>query len=128
MDKHRIVEALGLVPGGSFSITDIQMVQWGRDLIFACVYQTVPDGTTLDEPVRFHMVFMDCREIRYKVYAHIGAAEGLPINAIADVVDLALGDGNHRRPANILTNHFSVSVSYGELRFEYNKESFYPSD
>ncbi len=118
MDTVKIVELLGLVPGGSLSITDIQMVQWGRGLVFECVYQTrIMDGPE-DEPVLFRLVFNDCREIRYKVYAHIGLHERGVVTMIADVAELLLGQGNHRRDANILTNHFGVTISYGDIHIE----------
>src|SRR5690606_8139362 len=120
MDKSKIIDALGLVSGGGMSITDIQMVQWGRDLIFECLYLTLPD-----EPVIFRLIFQNCREIRYRVYAHIGFHEQGQVTPTADVVELALGHGNHRRDANILTNHFGVTISYGELRVERDDEFYY---
>lgn len=124
MDKIKIIDALGLVSGGGMSITDIQMVNWGHDLIFECVYQTVPEGAPPDEPVLFRLIFEDCREIRYRVYAHIGMHEQGQVTPTADVVELALGHGNHRRDANILTNHFAVTISYKEVRVEKDDEFF----
>lgn len=115
---HPIIERLGLVSGGALEIRDIQMVQWGRDLILDCTYRTVPHNAPPDEPVHFRVVFKDCREIRYKVYAHIGVHEQGQVMPVADVVELALGQGNHRRDANMLTNHFSVTISYDEIWLE----------
>lgn len=124
MDKIKIIEALGLVTGGGMSVTDIQMVQWGRDLIFECLYLTVPEGAPPDDPVMFRLIFRNCREIRYRVYAHIGIHEQGQVTPTADVVELSLGHGNHRRDANILTNHFGVTISYGEVRVERDDEYF----
>lgn len=124
MDKPKIIDALGLVPGGGISILDIQMVQWGRDLIFECSYRTASLNTTPDDPVYFRLIFHDCREIKYKVYAHIGIHEQGTVTATADVADLSLGQGNHRRDANILTNHFGVTISYGEVTVEREEQSY----
>ncbi len=118
MDKSKIIEALALVPGGGFTITDIQMVQWGRDLVLECAYQTVSLNAPPDAPVYFDLIFHDCREIRYKVYAHIGAHEQNQVTPTADVVEVSLGQGNHRRDASLLTNHFGVTISYGSLSIE----------
>lgn len=121
MDKHKIVNALGLIPGGGFSITDIQMVQWGRDLIFECVYQTASPNVPPEHPVHINIIFKDCRELKYKIYAHIGAQEG-GVLPVADVVDVALGKDQHRRDAQLLTNYFSVSISYKEIHLEMNDQ------
>ena len=118
MDQPRLIETLGLVPGGGFSIVDIQMVQWGRELVFEVVYRTASRNAPPDDPVHFNLIFRDCREIRYKVYAHISLQEQGIVTAVADVAELMLGKGQHRRDANILTNHFGVTLSYGEVLVE----------
>jgi hypothetical protein len=124
MDLQILVDKLGLVAGGGLSIVDIQMVQWGRSLIFGCVYRTVSQGAPPDDPVRFSLVFNDCREVRYKVYAHIGEHESGEVTSVADVAEMALGKGNHRRDANILTNHFAVTLTYGEVFAEMHDQRY----
>lgn len=124
MDLQLLVEKLGLVTGGGLSIVDIQMVQWGRSLVFGCVYRTVSQGAPPDAPVHFSLVFNDCREIRYKVYAHIGHHESGEVTSVADVAEMMLGQGNHRRDAHILTNHFGVTLSYGEAVAEMNDHRY----
>jgi len=119
MDTKRIIETLGLVAEGDLAITDIQMVQWGRDLVFECRYHTAPD-----EPVQFRLIFQDCREIKYKVYAHISMHEHGQVTPTADIAELLLGKGNHRRDANILTNHFGVTVSYGQVVCEWQDQEY----
>lgn len=118
MDRSRIVNALGLVSDGVFAITDLQMVDWGRDIVLKCDYRTVSLEGVPDDPVEFQIVFRDCREIKYRIYAHISQHEQGHVSKFADVVELMLGKGNHRRDANILTNHFSVTISYGEVVIE----------
>jgi hypothetical protein len=125
MDKAKLIDALGLVSGGDFTITGIELAQWGRDLIFECCYRTVSLQAGPDEPVLFRLVFHDCREIKYKVYAHIGAHEQGQVTPTADVAELALGHGNHRRDANILTNHFGVTISYGEIIIEKDAQTYH---
>ncbi|GAB4514449.1 MAG: hypothetical protein OHK0046_16560 [Anaerolineae bacterium] len=124
MDRQRIVEVLGLVSGGDFTVTDIQMVQWGRDVIFECAYQTIAPDNTPDQPVTFRLIFHDCREIKYKVYAHISLHEHGEITQTADIADLLLGQGNHRRDANILTNCFGATLSYGDVRIEKDGQTY----
>jgi hypothetical protein len=124
MDRSKLVDRLGLVPGGQFSITDIQMVQWGRDMVFDCIYQTVLEDGSLEDPVQFSIVFQDCREIRYKVYAHIGWHEHGKVTPTAEIVEIGLGHGHHRRDANILTNHFAVTISYGNIVLEMDSHDY----
>jgi hypothetical protein len=128
MDRVQIFQALGLVPGGEFAVTDIQMVQWGRDLILECVYQTMVPDAPADAPVVFRIVFLGCREIRYKVYAHISAHESGTVNNISEIAEIVLGSSNHRRDARILTKHFSITISYRDIRFEKDSEFYYLGD
>jgi hypothetical protein len=128
MDRRKIIDALGLVPGGGLSVIDMQMEQWGRNLIFACLYRVTPFNTAPDEPVHFSLVFRDCREIKYRVYAHIGEHEQGQVTSIADIAEISLGRGHHNRDANILTNHFSISVSYGEVAAETEDAIYILSD
>ena len=124
MDRRKIIEVLGLVPGGGFSITDMQMVQWGRDIIFECEYLTASVTAGPDEPVQFRLIFSDCREIKYRVYAHISAHETGSVATFADVVEMVLGQSNHRKDASILTNCFSISITYGEVLIEKDTRRF----
>ncbi len=124
MDRGKIIEVLGLVPGGGFSITDMQMVQWGRDIVFECQYLTTSMTGGADAPVDFRLIFSDCREIKYRVYAHISAHERGSVATIADVVEISLGQGQHRKDANILTNCFSISLTFGEVLVEKDARRF----
>lgn len=124
VDRTKIVETLGLISGGVLSITDVALVQWGRELIFECDYQTTqPDGA-FDEPVLFKLIFRDCREFKWRSYAHIALSEFGEISLRTEVVDLALGHGNHRRDANLMTTHFAITVSYGEIIIEYDSQTY----
>jgi hypothetical protein len=121
MDRSRIINTLGLVPGGGLLVTDVRLVQWGYDVVLCCRYNLTPVTIPPEDPVEFELVFHDCREIKYRVYAHISIHEQGLVPSIADVADVAeisLGHGNHRRDANILTNHFAITISYGDLAIE----------
>jgi hypothetical protein len=124
VDRKKIVDALGLISGGTFAVTDVLLSQWGRDLIFECHYQTTqPDGT-FDTPVIFRMIFRDCRELKWRSYAHIALSEFGEISLRSEIAEISLGAGNHRRDANILTNHFAATISYGEIVLEHETNSY----
>lgn len=119
MDRGRIVNTLGLISGGIFTVIDLQIINWGKDIVFTCDYRTYqPDGTP-DAPVTFHLRFEDCRELRLRTYAHIAEAEMGEIGNVAEMAEIALGLGGHRRDANLLTTHFAVTLSYGMIVLEH---------
>jgi hypothetical protein len=124
MDRSKIVQSLGLIDSGTFFVTDLEIKQWGRKIIFKCDYQTIqPDGTP-DNPVLFDMIFRDCREIKWKTYAHIALAEVGHVPQRTELAEMSLGHGNHRRDANLLFAHFGVTLSYGELIIQYGDNSY----
>ncbi len=108
MYKLKLAEALGSHPYGVFWIHDLRLVGWGKDLVFECVYE--PGGPS--KPVPFQLILKDCREMRWRVYAH---ADGM---TTASIVNIGLGTGQHRKPANILTDTFGLTVLYGEWVIE----------
>ena len=108
MDKLKIAEALNSHPYGAFWVHDLRLVGWGKDVVFECVYE--PGGPS--KPVPFLLTLKDCREMRWRVYAH---ADGSPT---ASIVNISLGTGQHRKPANILTDYFGLTVLYGEYVIE----------
>ena len=81
----------------------MQVLEWGRELRLDCVYR-LGDGEA-----RLTIRFRDCREMRWRVYVH---GEVTDESAVAD---LRLGRNGHRSQAQVLTEHFGVSVVYGEL-------------
>lgn len=113
MDKRKLSEALGSHPYGAYTVENVCLVNWGRDLIFDCVYD--PAGPS--KPVPFRLIFKDCRELRWKAYAHLdvepnGAHPGR--QPATPLVDIRIGRGQHRSPTHILTDHFGVSLSCGQ--------------
>ena len=112
MSMSSLSEALGVDPAGEFRINDVQFVQWGRDLIFGCEYRE--NETAI--PVAFRLVFSDCRELRWKTYAH--ATYESPMIPSTVLAEFAPGQGHHRKDASLLAAHFAATVSYGEGMIE----------
>lgn len=112
MSRIQLAEAMELDPAGDMFITDLEINQWGRELVFVCEYIAPPAP-----PIPFRLRFTDCRELRWKTYAHAVFDELLPI---AELIEFAPGSGSHRRDANLLTAHFAATLSYGTLTLEYD--------
>ncbi|MCU0465756.1 MAG: hypothetical protein MUF38_14460 [Anaerolineae bacterium] len=111
MSKRLLTDALGLPPNHEIFITDLQFVQWGRDVIFSCECHT----SVSNPPTHFRLVFTDTREMRWKTYAHTESGLSVPTS---ELVEFAPGQKNHHRDAAMLTAHFSVTLSYGSLTLE----------
>lgn len=105
MDRIHILEQLNLPPMTPITITSLVMRQWGRDLIFACEAQ---------DNVAFTVTFSDCREMKWQLYTHMQDDEvNFPRTAW---VNFRMGRSMHRSPAHILTEHFGLSLVYGEIK------------
>lgn len=127
MDRTKIIDAIGLTPGGTFSVTDLQLLQWGREISLTFDYIGISPDNIPDDPVTFTLTFHDCRELRIKTYAHIALAEMGSIGHRASLAEIAMGHGNHRRDANMLTSHFALTLSYGTVSLRSN-DMDYPFD
>jgi hypothetical protein len=99
-----ILDALGAEPGGKLVIRQLDVNDWGRTLRLHCTYYET------SRSLAFEWTFADCRELKWRVYVH--DAPGLE----AVVVGLAPGRGEHRSPAQLLTDVFGLSLVYGEMR------------
>ena len=113
MDKIHLSEMLGLEPLGTFQIKSIALDGWGSLLTLNCLYEITSPATI----VPFTLQLLDCRELQWRVYAHLKHPEDqtLPTSTL---VNLRLGSDNHRKPFHILTDFFGLTVTYGELRLE----------
>ncbi len=108
MERSVIARALDAWPSGAFWFDGVQIGEWGATLTFACRYQ--PDGT--DKTLSFHLVLRECRDIHWRAYAHVSG------NGPVALADIRLGSDQHRKPANILTESFGLTVLYGKLAIE----------
>lgn len=111
MGLQQLEATLDVGPDGEFRINDIQFVRWGRDLVFTCEHRAGESAV----PLAFTLMFTDCRELRWKTYAHVAESSLIPS---AMLVDFAPGQGNHRKEAALLTTHFAATISYGEAYLE----------
>jgi len=111
MDKVRLSDLLGIPQGGTFQVKIITPAGWGSSLTFDCLCE-VANTTTI-----FALTLDDCREIQWRVYAHLKHPEDQTL-ATATFVNLRLGSDNHRKPLHLLTDFFGLTVSYGILRLE----------
>jgi hypothetical protein len=113
MDTPELCQLLDVEPYGTFKISDLLQIDWGAELIFECVYEF----PTPRPPLYFRLHLRDCRDMRWRVYAYLRHPEDLN-TAIATLVNVRLGQGQHRKPLHLLTDFFGFSVSYGELVVE----------
>lgn len=94
-----IHEQLALPEAASITLTELHIEGWGRRLIFRGQAVSTAFTLTID----------DCREMRWRVYAHQEA------NVPTLLVEFAQGRDLHRSPAQLLTEHFGLSLFYGSL-------------
>jgi hypothetical protein len=95
----RIHEQFALSSHVVITFTGCALRAWGRTLIF--------EGTAGE--IRFTLTFSDCREMRWRMYVHLDADQPTTLH------DFAAGRDQHRSPAQLLTDHFGVSLFYGTM-------------
>jgi hypothetical protein len=109
MDRGTVCERLGMPLGGTFWIKDVHFFGWGNEVVFDWHYDA-PGGPS----VPFQMVLQDCRELQWRVYAHLQHPEDRTLPATA-LVNLRLGTEGHRKPLQVLTDAFALTVLYDKL-------------
>jgi hypothetical protein len=113
MDRQQLAEQLGVHPYGMFWVKDIHLFGWGHEVILYCLYEP---GAPAD-PVPFQITLNDCRELQWRVYAHLQPPDDRTLPATS-IVNIHTGTDQHRKPLHILTDAFGLSVSYGTLAIE----------
>ncbi len=104
MDRVKITDALNLLPGTRIFFTNLELRAWGDILHFTGL-------AGVDVP--FGLQFRDCREWRWQTYRHRSSGDdALPTT---ELVNFKLGRSQHRSPAHLLTEHFGVSLYYGDV-------------
>lgn len=101
---------LGVPAPGEFKIETVNPGNWGETVVFRCDY-TSPASTVI---IPFDLILRDCRELQWRVYAHLRHPEDVSLPK-ATLVNLRLGDDQHRKPLHMLTDFFGISVYYGAL-------------
>jgi hypothetical protein len=110
MDQVKLSGFIGAQPNGTFFINDMKFLNWGQEIRFNCRYVPPESG----DVVYFDMRLKDCRDLQWRVYAHISLAEDLTPPPTA-IVNLRLGTSQHHKPLQMLTDAFAITVMYGEL-------------
>jgi hypothetical protein len=113
MDKLKIAEILGAHPYGAFWVKDIHLFSWGNEVVFECLYEPGAPAA----PIPFQLVLHDCRDIQWRVYAHLKPPEDRTLPATS-MVNVHLGTADHRKPLHMLTDSFGITVAYGKLNIE----------
>lgn len=113
MDRQALAERLGVHPYGAYWVNAVNLMGWGSDVTFDCLYE--PGAPA--ENISFQIVLNDCRELHWRVYAHLKAMEDRTLPA-ASLVNIHLGTAGHRKPLHILTDSFGLSVSYGTITIQ----------
>lgn len=109
MDKARLVDAIGGPDGGAFWVRDVRMDGWGGTLRLDCGYVL-----SEDELIQFELTLNDCRDIHWRVYAHL-QPPGIEKRIMTALVSIRLGTDQHRKPLQLLADAFGLTVSYGKL-------------
>jgi hypothetical protein len=108
MESNPILSALNLPHINPIRFTSLQMRMWGRDLRFSCKAGLV----------EFKLQYTDCREMRWQVYTHLKDEQN-PAFPPTELVNIKIGRNQHRSPSHLLTEHFGLSLVYGELDLIY---------
>ncbi len=113
MDKPELCKLLGVEPYGTFYFHELRLKNWGAEIVLDGYYEHVePQAVT-----SFRLILEDCREMQWRVYAHLRPLDDVDLPATM-MVNLSLGQNHHRKPLHLLTDAFGISIYYGELRLE----------
>ena len=110
MDKHRLLEPLGISLESIIYFHHLELVLWGRSLDFTCQTETESGNKRT-----FSLVFVDCREVRWQHYSHIALDDTLKFPK-TELINFHMGRDQHRSPCKLLTEHFGLSLFYGEVK------------
>ena len=93
---------LGVPEDAAVTLQSLDVRDWGQVLVFA--------GKAGEQA--FELRYDDCRELRWRVYAH----EQTGVHATeTPIVSFAPGRDQQRSPAQFLTGHFGLSLFYGSF-------------
>jgi hypothetical protein len=109
VDKARILDSLSLPESTSITLTHLDLVLWGQGLHFHALAQPLA-GTI----IAFELHFLDCRDMRWQIYTHNQHPDS-PAFPATELVNFRMGRSEHRSPAHLLTEHFGLSLFYGQL-------------
>lgn len=93
---------LGVPPETPVTIHSLDVLDWGQTLVFR--------GAAGAQA--FALRYDDCRELRWRVYAH-------EAGGVTELVGFAAGRDQQRSPAQLLTAHFGLSLFYGSVSLQF---------
>ncbi|MDX2161747.1 MAG: hypothetical protein SF162_10510 [bacterium] len=94
-----LTEMLNIAADTPVTLDEVRVDGWGKTLTF----------TGRAGELRFVLQCDDCREMRWRTYAHAEADQPTA------VIEFKPGRDQHRSPAHLLTDHFGLSLFYGAL-------------
>jgi hypothetical protein len=109
MNRPTILRLLNLDENSSIQILGLEVRLWGRGLIFLCKA----------EAQEFRLCFLDCSEARWRHYLHHEASTAAFVPT--ELLNFNLGRSHGRSPALILSEHFGLSLVYGEAWLEWDE-------
>jgi hypothetical protein len=113
MDQPKLCELVGVQPGGTFFMSEMSFLNWGQEISFKAHYEA-PESS---EIIYFQIKLQNCRDLQWRVYAHSTLAEDRTPPPAA-LVNLRLGTNQHRKPFQMLTDSFGITILYGELHIQ----------
>jgi len=119
MDQAKLSEAIGVAAGGTFFINEMNFLNWGQEITFIAHYE-LPES---HEAVDFQITLRDCRDLQWRVYAYSSRAEN-GATPPAALVNLRLGTNQHRKPFQMLTDAFGITILYGEILIQNSSNQF----
>lgn len=110
MNRPLILRLLNLAENSPIQIVNLESHLWGRDLLFVCHA----------EKLNFRLAFLECSEARWRHYLHHEASNEAFIPT--ELLNFKLGRSQGRSPAQILSEHFGLSLVYGEAWLEWDEK------
>jgi hypothetical protein len=110
MNRATILRLLELQEDSPIHLLRLDMQLWGRNLVFTCQAQNI----------LFYLIFSDCSESRWRHYLHHESSpEAFPPS---ELLNFRIGRNQGRSPAQLLTEHFGLSLVYGDLFIEWGEK------
>lgn len=110
MNRPTVLQHLAIPENSPIYLLSLESRLWGRDLIFAC----------RATDTHFRLCFFDISESRWRHYLHHESSPSpyLP----SELLNFKMGRSAGRSPAQILTEHFGLSLIYGALWLEWDEQ------
>lgn len=105
MNRLEIFNLLKVQPSGLL-VKNVQIGLWGKSLTLEFLYG-------VEEYRPFRLQLKDCRDIHWEITGDPDERD-----KYADVLGIFLGEEHYKKPINIATHVFELSISYDEMIVE----------